>query len=154
MNFWTKLTQKGYFWSTKEKNRSHHRLYIFEVVLILRFSFNKQYWFFEIDFEKKEYFCSKKKLKNITIEIFIFELVEVPNSSINWQFLFFLDQICPSKVFPVQNRKSGQQLWILHFPISLDIKFHFKHSFFCILGPNFPPKKVNIIIDFCINKLI
>ena len=139
MDFWTKLTQKGYFWSTKEKNRSHHPLSIFEVVLILRFSFNKQYWFFETNFEKKEYFCSKKKLKNITIEIFIFELFKF-KFQYKLTIFIFLDQICPSEVFPVQNRKSGQQLWILHIPISLDIKVNFKHPFF-VFGTKLSPQK-------------
>ena len=38
----------------------------------------------------------------------------------------YVDQICPKKVFPVKNRKSEHQHWILHIRISLDTKFQLK----------------------------
>ena len=40
-----------------------------------------------------------------------------------------LDQVCPKRVFPVENRKIEHHLWILHIQISLVAEFHFKQ--FC-----------------------
>ena len=37
-----------------------------------------------------------------------------------------MNQICPKRVFPLENKKSEQHHWILHIWISLGIKFHLK----------------------------
>ena len=41
----------------------------------------------------------------------------------------FYDQICPKRVFLVENRKRENHHWILHFRISLGIKFQFQLKF-------------------------
>ena len=48
-----------------------------------------------------------------TTECCIFWLVQVPNFSSNWQF-WFLNQICPKRVFPHENKISEYHHWI-HF---------------------------------------
>ena len=48
----------------------------------------------------------------------------------------FLEQICPKKVFLIENRKSEHPHWILHIAISWGTKFHFKQ--FRILEPHLP----------------
>ena len=35
-----------------------------------------------------------------------------------------MDQICPKRVFPLRNKKSEHQHWILHIWISLSLEFH------------------------------
>ena len=37
-----------------------------------------------------------------------------------------MDQICPKRVFPIKNRKSGHHHWILHVRISVGTKFQLK----------------------------
>ena len=41
LNFWTKLTQKGYFHSKKEKKMKIIKFYISEIAYIQNFSFNR-----------------------------------------------------------------------------------------------------------------
>ena len=72
LNFWTKLTQKGYFQSKKENNENHHQILHIRISLILYLNFNNFYFWNK--FPKKGYFRSKTE-KDITIELFIFELV-------------------------------------------------------------------------------
>ena len=45
LNFWVKLTQKGYFWTKKMKIIIE--FYIFKLILIVNFSFNKQFGLLE-----------------------------------------------------------------------------------------------------------
>ena len=52
----------------------------------------------------------------------------------------FLEQICPKKVFLVQNRKSEHPHWILLIAIGWGTKFHFKQ--FRILEPHLPKRVV------------
>ena len=72
LNFWFKLTQKGYFRTKKMKITIE--FYIFKLIQNLNFSFNKQ---FDISnkFPKKRILPADNRKKNITIELFIFELV-------------------------------------------------------------------------------
>ena len=64
---------------------------------------------------------------NITIEFFIFALV-ISHSSIKWKFWFFglhLPKKCYSQP---KTKKNRQHHWILHIPVSLSTKFHFKEN--------------------------
>ena len=49
--------------------------YMFKLIQILNFNFNKQVWFLEEMSEKKYTYGRKHKKMKITIEFFIFELV-------------------------------------------------------------------------------
>ena len=57
-----------------------------------------------------------------------------PIFSLNWQFRIF-GQVCPKRVFPVENRKNGHHHWILYIWISLGTKFQLK-LIILIFGPN------------------
>ena len=58
---------------------------------------------------------------NITIAFCVFELVWIPNFTLKG--FEFWNQICPKKVFSVQNEKSEHHHWILHIRIT---KFQLK----------------------------
>ena len=55
-------------------------------------------------FTQNGFFRSKLENVSMTIEFSIFEIVYIPNFSLKRQF-WFLDQICPKKIFLVQNKK-------------------------------------------------
>ena len=63
LNFWTKLTQKEYFRSKKEKKKMKITIefYIFQFVQVPNFSFRKQFRFFETSFPKKDTSGGKQK---------------------------------------------------------------------------------------------
>ena len=74
---------------------------IFELTLSTDFQLKLTILIFWTKFFQKDYFQSKAEKVNSTIE-----LVKVPNFSLKWQFwFFFFYQICPERVFPVENRK-------------------------------------------------
>ena len=77
LNFWTKLTQKGYFQSKNEKKKENHYQ-----ILHIRISLGAKF-----QLQQKGYFLSDQV--NITIESFIFKLVIVPILGMNWQFWVF-----------------------------------------------------------------
>ena len=72
-----------------------------------------------------------------------------------------MNQICRKSVFPIKNRKSEHEHWILHIWISLNIKFHFELTIL-FFWTKFAEKaysplkteKVNMNIEFCIFKLV
>ena len=72
-----------------------------------------------------------------------------------------LDQVCPKKVFLVENRKREHHHWILRIWIGLSTKFQAKLSIL-IFWTKFAQKryfwskaeKVNIIIEFCVFELV
>ena len=70
--------------------------YIFELIQVLNYSFNKEFWDMEQIF-KKGHLRSKTEKINITIELFVLKLVFASIFSSNQQFLF-LDQIFPKRV--------------------------------------------------------
>ena len=74
---------------------------------------------------QQEYIQSKKEKLKITIEFCIFELV--PNFSFSKQ-LWRLKEFCQTSILPSKNRKNQRHYWILHIPISFNIKFHFKQT--------------------------
>ena len=48
LNFWTKFTKKGYFWSKKKKKmKITIEFYIFELLQVPNFTFNNDFWIFE-----------------------------------------------------------------------------------------------------------
>ena len=54
-NFWTTLIQKRYFRSKKEKKRKITiKFYIFKLVRLLNFSFNKKFDFLDQNFLKNK----------------------------------------------------------------------------------------------------
>ena len=57
-----------------------------------------------------------------TIELCIFELVLISIFSLKWQFWFF-GTILLKNGFPVKNRNSEQNYWIVHTWVSLGMKF-------------------------------
>ena len=69
LNFWIKLTQKGYLRTKKMK--IFIEFYIFKLIKILNFIFNKQFWFLE-KISKKKYTSGQKM--NICIESIHFQL--------------------------------------------------------------------------------
>ena len=72
LNFWIKLTQKGYF--RTKKNENYHRILHIQINLDSKFPV-------------------EKTKNNITLEFFIFKLVQVPIFSLNWHNCDFLNQI-------------------------------------------------------------
>ena len=99
---------------------------------------------------------------NIVIEFRIFKLVLVPNFSLNWQFRFFWPDF-PKRGFSGPKQKK----WALHIfyiilPIQISLveylartdNFFFFLTKFTLKGiSSKKPKKVNIVIEFCMFKL-
>ena len=75
LNFWTKLTQKRYFWSKKEKKQNH--LWILDIPISLgsRIQLQQTILTFYNNFPKQGYFQRKTEKMNITTKFFIFNLV-------------------------------------------------------------------------------
>ena len=73
LNFWIKLTQKGYF--RTKKNENYHRILHVQINLDSKFQLQQTILTFETNSPKKVYFRSKTQKMNITTEFFIFELV-------------------------------------------------------------------------------
>ena len=73
----------------------------------------------------------------------------------------FWDQICPKRVFWVENVKSKHPYWIVHIRIFLGTKLQFKPTILKF-GTKFAQKvyfqlnmkKVNITMEFCISELV
>ena len=59
--FWTKFTPKWCFWSNAEKLNSAIDFCIFELVEVLNFSLNRQFWNVGAKFAQKVCFWSKTK---------------------------------------------------------------------------------------------
>ena len=132
--------------------------YIFNLILILNFSFNTQFWFLE-QTSKKAYFRSKtEKGEHLywILQLLIFELVEIPTFSLNWQF-DFLDQICPERYFQSKTEKVNIIIENSIFKLVLVPNFHLNWQFwffwpaaqidhfssnwpFWFFGPNLPKK--------------
>ena len=68
--FWTKFTPKWCFWSNAEKQNSAIDFCIFELVEVLNFSLNRQFWFFGSSLLKKG--ISGYKRKNCTSSCFTY----------------------------------------------------------------------------------
>ena len=60
LNFWTKLTQKGYFQSKKENNENHHQILNMLISQGSKFSLQK-FWFFETNFPKHDISVEHRK---------------------------------------------------------------------------------------------
>ena len=73
LNFWIKLTQKGYF--RTKKNENYHRILHIQINLDSKFQLQQTILIFGTNFQKKYTSGRKHKKMNITIEFFIFELV-------------------------------------------------------------------------------
>ena len=72
-----------------------------------------------------------------------------------------MEQICPKRVFPFENKRSEERHWILHIWVNLGIKFHLKLTiliFWTKLVQNMyfrsKIKNVKSVIEFCIFKLV
>ena len=117
----TKFTQKGHLrWKTEKLNITV-KFCIFELVYVSSFSLNWQFWFFGPNLHRKSTSGLKQKSEHyhwiLHIQIRLvtkFQLKLTTN---------FLVQICPKRVFPVENRKSEHHNWILRIWISLSTKF-------------------------------
>ena len=84
LNFWTKLTQKGYFRSKKEKqNYPYHRILHIPINLGSKFQLQEIILIFETKFQIKGYFRSKTEKMNTTNEFFVFEFILLPILSLN-----------------------------------------------------------------------
>ena len=86
LTFWTKFLQKGHFWSKKSKVNSITEFYIFELVYVLSFPLNWQFWQFGPNLPKKGNSGRKRKKVSITIEFYVFELSFVPYFYVLWHF--------------------------------------------------------------------
>ena len=132
MNFWTKLTQKGYFRSKQNENQHwvlHIRINLGSKLYL------QQFWDME-QISKKGYFQSKTGQINITIKFFVFKLVFVPIFSSNWQFWFFGPNLPKKGISSIKQVKWTPPL-ILHIKISLCSKLHFEQTILDF-GPKLP----------------
>ena len=74
LNFWTKLTHKGYFRSKKrKKNENHHRILHIQIILDFKFQLQQTILIFWNKFLKKRILSWKTEKINITVEFFIFK---------------------------------------------------------------------------------
>ena len=89
LNFWTKLTQNGYFWFKKGKKKNHHRILHIRISFGAKFQLQQTILVFWTKFLQKMYFWMKTEKVNFFIEFWIFKLVLVSNFSLSWQFWFF-----------------------------------------------------------------
>ena len=113
-------------------------------------------------FPPKRCFLSKTENVNNNIEFYIFELAQVTNFSLDWQFWFLGPNLLKKwNSGPDKKKKNEYHYWILHIWISLCPKFQLK-LIILIFWTKFFQKgyfqsraeKVNIIIEFCIFKLV
>ena len=75
LNFWIKLTQKGYF-RTKKIHENYLRILHIEINLDFKFQLQQAILIFGTNFQERVYFRSKTNKKmNIAIEFFIFKLI-------------------------------------------------------------------------------
>ena len=108
-NFWTKFIQKGYLQSKTEKLNITIEFRLSELFLVLKFSFNWQFWFFGPDLPQK-----------------VISFLGLVNEHLYWilhMHLKFWNQICPKRVFSVEREKSERHHWIQLIPINLGTKF-------------------------------
>ena len=124
MDFWTKFTQKGYFWTKMEKVNTNSILFI-RITRGTNFQLKLKILIFWANFAQKGYFQSKMKKVTITIEFSILELIWVQTFSFNRKFWFFGTNL-PKMVVAVKNRENKHHNWILHIRIRLRIKFQLK----------------------------
>ena len=89
LDFWTRLTQKGYFLSKKVKNKNYYRILHIRINLSTEFQLKLTILIFWTKFVPKGNFLSKREKVNTTMDFSIFELFLPPNFSINWQFWVF-----------------------------------------------------------------
>ena len=73
LNFWIKLTQKGYF--RTKKNENYHRILHIQINLDSKFQLQQTILIFGTNFQKKYTSTQKQEKMNMAIEFFIFELV-------------------------------------------------------------------------------
>ena len=97
-------------------------------------------------FVKKRAFSKIGKV-NTTMEFCILELVLVANFNLNVPDIF-LDQICPRRVFSVEDGKNDHRQEILQIGISLSTKFQLKLTVL-IFWTKFTQKGT----EFCIFQL-
>ena len=121
---------------------------IFKLVLVLNFSYNKQYWFFGAKLPEHQHWILHTKISLST------------KFQLKLTILVFQNKIFPKRAFLVEKRKRQHHRWVAHIRISVDTKFRLKLTvlIFCTKFPqksNFWSKieKMNTIIEFCIFKL-
>ena len=73
LNFWIKLTQKGYF--RTKKNENYHRILHTQINLDSKFQLQQIILSFGTNFQEKYTAGQKHKKMIITIEFFIFKLI-------------------------------------------------------------------------------
>ena len=125
MNFWTKLTQKRYFRSKKEKKENHHRILHIWISLGSKVQPQQTILIFRNKFAPKKNTSSQKQKKltsSYEIQISLTTKFQLKLTIL----IFFLEEICWKNVFPVEIRKSEHHHWILDIRISLGTKFQLK----------------------------
>ena len=110
-DFWKNFPKKVNFQSKSEKINITIKFLIFKLVLVPIFSLNWRLRFFGANLPPKGSFFQSVLTDKIdtTIEYFIFELVFVSNLALkNFEYL---DQMYPTKIFILKNRKSEDHLF-------------------------------------------
>ena len=126
----------------KIEHHYHHWILHIWISLDVKFQLKLTILSFWTKFVQKRYFRSKTEEVNITVEFCIFELGLMPFFSLTKNF-YILNQICPTRVFPVWNGKSEHHHWILNIWISLGAKFQLKLTIL-----NFGTKFANIYLVY------
>ena len=101
--------------------------YIFNLILILNFSFNTQFWFLEQTSQKSILPIENRKrwtslLNSSTLNI---RISRNTNFQLKLTIWFFRPNL-PRKVFSIKNWKSEHHHWKQHIQISLGAKFPLK----------------------------
>ena len=143
--FGPNLPTKGSYFPSKTDKIDTIKFCIFELVFVLNFNLNKQFWIFWTKFTQERYLCSKTEKVNIIIEFHIFKLVLVPNFCLNSQFWFFWSEL-PKKGFSgLKQKKWTPHIFyiILHIQISLVRNFSSNWQFW-FFEPNLPKRVFSV----------
>ena len=140
LNFWFKLTQKGYFRTKKTKITIE--LYIFKLIKILNFSFNKPFWFLE-QISKKKYTSSRKHKKNEHHYWILHIRISVStNFQLNLTIAIFWTKFAEKgSYFQSKADKTDSTIEFCIFKLVFVSNFTLNKQFW-IFGPNLPKKDI------------
>ena len=105
---WTKFAQNGNFQYKRNKIHKTTEFWIFELVLVLNFSLNWQFWYLDQIYQKRGFPVKNRKKEHHHWILHI--QISLPNCWLKLKILIFdfvFDWICPKRVFPVENGKSA-----------------------------------------------
>ena len=139
--FGPNLPAKGSYFPSKTDKIDTIKFCIFELVFVLNFNLNKEFWIFWTKFTQERYLCSKTEKVNIIIEFRIFKLVLVPNFNWIWRFWFFWPDL-PKKGFPsLKQKKWTSHIFYIVLYIQISLVWNFSSNLqFWFFGPDLPRK--------------